>query len=294
MSQKKQELVHNELAGTIESHFEKVKPYLSQIILLTTAVILGVLAVAVWMYTRHAASEGQWEDFLYSTQLAEIRGMEDVAKTYPDTPAGQFALIRVADYDFNRGASNIITDRDDFKDKVRKAIERYETLADGPKVDPFIKRRAVFALGHSYESIGEFDRAREYYQQLIENAPEDPITVLARKGVKRLGNATIVGIYEKFKTWAPPETAPESNPLVPSRPDISFPSASDREPPAEAAPAGVDGDSKAPKAESETPNPEPAPGTTAGKEGGEAGQPPAGKPVDGTEKVPDTGESKGG
>ncbi len=240
MSQKKHELLQNELVEAIETNYDKIKPYMSQIILVSTAVVLGVLAVFVWTYTRRSAAEGQWEDFLYSTQLAEIRGMEDVAKVFPDTAAGQYALIRVADYDYNRGSTNIVTNRDDFTDKVRKAIERYETLATRPNVDPFVKRRAVFGMGHSYESLGEFDRARESYQQLVDNAPDDPITILARKGIKRLENASVVGIFEKFKLWQPPAAAPETDPLPPSRPDISFPPATSADPVSDPAPAVSD------------------------------------------------------
>lgn len=236
MSQKKHELLQNELVDAIETNYDKIKPHMSKIVLVSTAIVLGVLAIVLWNYTQRMTAENQWADFLYSTQLAEIRGMEDVAKTFPDTAAGQYALIRVADYDYNRGAANIVSNRDDFTDKVKKAIERYDALASRAKVDPFVKRRAVFGLGHSYESLGEFEKARQNYQQLIDSAPDDPITILARKGIKRLDADGVVGIYEKFSQWQPPAVAPEANPLVPKQPNISFPSAASTDPASDPAP----------------------------------------------------------
>ena len=257
MSQKKHELLQNELVDAIESNYDKIKPYMSRIVLVSTAVVLGVLAIVLWNYTRRANTESQWADFLYSTQLAEIRGMEDVAKIFPDTAAGQYALIRVADYDYNRGAENIVSNRDDFTDKVKKAIERYESLASRSKVDPFLKRRAVFGLGHSYESLGEFEKARQSYQQLIDSAPGDPITLLARKGIKRLDADGVVGIYEKFNKWQPSAAAPLTDPLIPKQPNISFPSAASADPPSDLAPVVDD-------AAAGTPEPAVAPEPTEG------------------------------
>ena len=224
MNKKKRELEQNELAGALDTYLENLKPYRSQIVLVTVAVVLGVIAIAFWVSTQRSINETRWEDFLNSTRFSDLRGMDEVAKIYPETSAGQFALMRAADYDFVRGANNLVRDRDDFQDKVRKAIERYKQLVgDEFDVDPFLKRRATFALAHSYESLGEFEKARELYQSLIDNAPDATITILARRGIERLNDASVTAIFTKFKQWQPELTGPDSDPLLPRRPNISFP-----------------------------------------------------------------------
>ncbi len=231
MNKKKRELEQNELADAIDSYYETIKPYMSQVVLITVAVVLGVVAIAFWVSTNRSINEGQWEEFLDSTRFSDVRGMDEVAKIYPETPAGQFALIRAADYDYLRGAGNLVRDRDDYKDKVRKAIERYKKLTgDEFTVDPFLKRRATYALAHSYETLGEFDKAREYYQILVDSAPDASITILARNGLERLADPSLVAIFEQFKTWQPELTGPDSGPLLPDRPNISFPGEADAAP----------------------------------------------------------------
>lgn len=225
MNKKKHELQQNELADAIDQYYEKIKPYISQIILIAVAVSLAFIAVVFWIASSRSINAGQWEEFLDSTRFSDVRGMDEVAKIYPEAPAGQYALIRAADYDYMRGVSSLVGDRDDYKDKVRKAIDRYKTLtSDEYDVSPFLKRRATFALAHSYESLGDFENARKKYQELLDNAPDAPITILAQKGIDRLADPAVVGIFEKFKQWQPELTGPDQGPLLPTRPNISFPS----------------------------------------------------------------------
>lgn len=232
MNKKKRELEQNELADAIDSYYDKIKPYISQIILVTVALVLGVVAFAFWTATNRSINEGQWEEYLDSTRFSDVRGMDEVASIYPDAPAGQFALMMAADNDHLRGVSNLVRDRDDYKDRLRKAIERYKKLTgDERQVDPFLKRRAIFALAHSYECLGEFDKAREMYQRLVDDAPDASITIMAREGLERLGDDSVVKIFAQFKQWQPELTGPDSGPLLPDRPDISFPSATNEEAP---------------------------------------------------------------
>ncbi len=249
MSQKKRELEQNELADALTANLEKLQPYYSRIMLVVVAVVLGIVAVVFWNSTRRSVNEGQWEEYLDSTRFADIRGMEEVAKIYPDKPAGQLAMLHAADYDFARGSTSLVNDRDEFKDKIRKAIERYEVLvSDKYRVEPLLKRRATFALGHSHESLGEFDKARQYYQQLVDNAPDDPVGKLAAEGLERLADPSVVAIFDKFKQWQPEMTAPDGGPLLDRRPDISFP--------------GLDAADFPTPAATETPAPSEAPAAT--------------------------------
>jgi tetratricopeptide (TPR) repeat protein len=242
MSQKKRELEQNELADVLGTNLERIKPWMPRIILITSAIVLGILAVAVWNWSYRSANEGQWEEYLDSTRFADIRAMDEVARIFPDTTAGQLALIRAADYDFTRGSLSMISDRDEFQDKVRKAIERYEKLVSGEhKVDTLLQRRAMYALGHCYETLGNFDKAREYYGRLVEEAPNEPVAKLAREGLDRLADPAIVAIYEQFRSWQPETTAPGGGPLLPPRPNLDVPAAPDASPPAPVPQDGEDG-----------------------------------------------------
>lgn len=235
MNQRKHELQTNELAQSLEANYEKFKPYLRQTLFIGGALLLTLFAFVFWRQTRNRVAEGQWEDYLYSVQTLENRGLVDVAKTYADVPAGQFAQIRVADYDLFRGVSSIVENRDEFMDRTRRAIEAYEKLAADTKALPFLRVRALFGAAHGYEATGDFDKARKIYQELVDTAPNDPVTVLARQGLKRLADPSVVAIYQKFLDWKPPVTAPGADELLPRRPNLDFPAEPASEPPSEAA-----------------------------------------------------------
>lgn len=236
MNQRKHELQTNELAQSLEANYEKFKPYMRQTLFIGGAVVLAVFAFVFWRQTRARVTEGQWEDYLYSVQTLENRGLVDVAKTYAGAPAGQFAQIRVADYELFRGVSEIVRNRDEFTDRMGRAIEAYETLAADTTALPFLRVRALFGAAHGYEAVGSFDKARKGYQELVDTAPNDPVTVLARQGLKRLSNPSVVAIHQKFREWKPPTTAPGADELLPARPNLDFPS----EAPAASAPNAAD------------------------------------------------------
>lgn len=292
MNKKKRELEHNELADAIDSYYEQIKPYLPRIFTIAVVIILAVVAVAVWLFLDRRNAESQWSAYLDARRYADQRGMGEVAKVYPDKPAGQFAMMQAADYDYNRGMSKMVSDRADFQDKLQKAIDRYEVLVgDEYQVPAFVKRRALFALGHSYECLGEFDRARDLYQRLVDEAPDSSITIMARTGIRRLSEPGVVGIYEQFRKWSPEMTGPGTGPLLPERPNINFPAAGSGSPDGTDAGAGTAADPGAPP---EPESDEPAPPTTdSGTESGGNGAASATGSGD-SQPAPDDSSGTGG
>ena len=228
MNKKKRELQQNELADALGQRIEKLKPHMPRILMIGGTILLAVVAVAWWISSRQMLQETRWREYFFSANQAnffgDVRGLEKVAEMFPDTQPGQLALLSAADVNYNVGASGIIRNRQQFRDKLKSAAEQYEQVVESSaNVDPFIKRRASYALAYTYEALGRFDDAADLYRQLAEQAPDAPIAELANKGLKRVTGSGASSIYVAFNQWEPADIAPGSDPLLPQQPNISFP-----------------------------------------------------------------------
>lgn len=226
MNQKKRELQQNELADTLETNLEKIKPHLPMIIGVSTIVILATIAIAFWMYTRRSITESQWREYFVSSRFNDARGMDTVAEIFPDTTVGELALVNAGDADFAIGSNSLITNRDEYENKLKKAADRYKQVVEGASnQSPFAKMRATMALAYTYESLGKFSEAKALYDEIVENSPESPEGKFAAKCLVRINDPEVTAIYTAFNEWTPPAQAPgvEGGTSLPARPDISMP-----------------------------------------------------------------------
>ncbi len=228
MNKKKRELEQNELADVLGQRLEQIKPHLPRIGMIIGALALGVIAVAYWFNSRQSLEEIRWREYFFSnnqaTYIGDPRGLDKVAEMFPNSQAGQLALLGSADFNYVMGATSLVRDQEEFQNRLESAAAQYEQIiASTARVDPMIKRRATYALAYTYEALGRFPQSEKYYRQIVDEAPDSPIAQLAEKGLQRVTDQSLTSIYTAFQDWKPAETAPGDDPLLPKAPNISFP-----------------------------------------------------------------------
>ena len=181
------------------------------------------------MWQQGQAAEGaKWQMLNIARANYERSGdntsLKDFADQYPDDSAGLWALLYSADAEIRSGLSDLGTDREKGFDKVKKAQDLYKQIVDSTgNKSPMLKRRSIFGLAYAYESNGDFDKAKDLYQTLVDSGDSNPLFGEADRGLKRVTNPELAAFFEKFKAFVPATDEEAPGESLPQRPDITFP-----------------------------------------------------------------------
>ena len=163
-TERRHELQTNELAIWLTSWLEAIKPY--------SKVLLGalVLLAAVWFAAAYVRSRGRESESRAWTALFQAytpsaasdvsEQMADVAKSYPGTPAGLWALQTAADVHLAEGSQQLFRDREQAKQDLQQAQETYDTIAQ-QATDPMLKQRAMFGAAQCWNAWATSTKPRK-------------------------------------------------------------------------------------------------------------------------------------
>jgi tetratricopeptide (TPR) repeat protein len=223
MNQKLAELQKNELSEWVEKKFGSLKPYVGTILLATLALILVAIVFGYWLGAMRDSKSEPWRDL----QIALATHMTDgqtshfdlVTERHPNTLASLWAQQMAGDADLRFGLSKLVAERDAGLKQIDRARKSLEKIQESTLKKPdLLKERSLYSLGYAYESMGEFDKAKNIYTRLTTELPDAPMSGQAQAALARLDNPAILAAFAKFKTVG---TAPGMR--LPPIPDISFP-----------------------------------------------------------------------
>jgi tetratricopeptide (TPR) repeat protein len=185
-------------------------------LLAIAVVILIVLAWMGWTARRQYAREQNWQrlntaiETVATGQLADdgarIAGgqsqLRSIISEVPDPEITGWARLTLASTEMDEALSVAEENREPL---LRQAIESLEKVTANPESSPMLKAAATFALANAHESLREFGRAQELYEELVNNAAYNgsPYKQLARSF---LGNLDEVREPIAFKPGMPPES----------------------------------------------------------------------------------------
>ncbi|MDA0659955.1 MAG: hypothetical protein O2931_17595 [Planctomycetota bacterium] len=230
-----------------------------------------LLSAVAWLGYRslHARSEAKqalgWTGILAAQEPADL---EKVAKQFPDTLAGAWALQRAADTHLQRGGIELLRDFKKASEHFELARDSYKKVIDATQ-DDILSARAHFGAAQAYESLRELPKANEFFQTICDKWPDSSLAKLAALRIRQNNDPATVDFYDWYFQQKPPMSAPSpeggagaaggtqidpNSPLdlsLPSQPDIELPSALD----GSADPAGASPDAPAPTGGANTPSP---------------------------------------
>ena len=222
----------NMLVSWFETKFGFLKPHYKTIAIVGGLLIVGVILFMFLQKMRADNYANQWGTFHQAfgntvSAMGEGRSnatdhLTDLADQFPDAVSSNWALQVAGDIKLREGLSTLATDRDSALKKIKKAKSHYQAVIDSKaKKTPMLQERSVFGLAYAMESLGDFEKAGSYYEQLIEQTEDDSVFAeAATRGLARTKNPALVDFYANFESK---KMGVAPGVRLADRPDIDFP-----------------------------------------------------------------------
>ncbi|MGL5095933.1 MAG: tetratricopeptide repeat protein [Planctomycetia bacterium] len=174
-------------------------------LLYATVVILAVGGVvAVQTFNANIAAQknaDSWREFFAAANPGQF---EVVAERYAGTPAGRYALLRVADMKYKTAIDGLLNDRSAAVDELKEASKIYEQLADDPVAEPLVRRQAMLTVGLALESQSAIDKAVPVYERVKAEFAGSPEAARAEMRLKALAAPEARAFYNQLAKYEPP------------------------------------------------------------------------------------------
>jgi tetratricopeptide (TPR) repeat protein len=207
----RKELQTNTLAQTLGQAVQGLKEGPSRgTVLVLVLVGLALVLFFTWRYFSTSARETdsghwlQWDDLTTPAQLDAF--LQD--KDLDGTEQGLLARFLAARRSLLEGTKDLGFNPGKATDELKKAADLYGKLAEETAKKPVLQEEALMGAGRAHESLGEYDRAKEYYRQLNDKYPNSARGKSAGQQLKRLDDPANAKDLQDLKTEYQPKTPP--------------------------------------------------------------------------------------
>ena len=200
----RKELMTNTLANRLGDAVHSIKdgPSRATVFILAGVGILVILAL-VWRYLATSGEEAdsarwlKWDSVATPEQLRAFAENKEVE----DQTQGRLARLEEARrslYDGLRQLGNAGT-RKKAVEELKRASDLYERLAGECADKPLLHQQALMGAAKSYESSGDAEQARKYYQQIQSKYANTVLGRDAAEQIQRLDAAEQNGDFKAIK-----------------------------------------------------------------------------------------------
>ncbi len=199
---RRHELQKNELADSLGHWIESVRPYNRMIAgaMIAAAVLLFGYAYVSAKSTQKLANG--WTAYLQAFNTGDRDKLTTTAEKYPGTPVASWSNLIVADMRLNEGSNQILKNKSDARESLRRAAEGYQDVYDHAR-EPLVLQRALFGLARAHEGLGELDESKAAYEKLLKRWPDGPLKEVAAKRVAALGETSTKQFYDWLAKYEP-------------------------------------------------------------------------------------------
>lgn len=222
---KNRDLEQNELADRLEHGIQSISPMLPFVLGGIVLLIVGSVGWGIYSNSKRRAESAAWTEFYFNMSGGDPDTFLDVSEGFPDSAMSGWAKQAAGDSYLQRGIDELYRNRKTGEENIQLAIETFEKVeADAESEE--LRSKALLGLAKAYESLGNLDKANEYYESLTKvdvspqllNAVNDRIAFINSTGGK--------DFYDWFSKLDPKPDAPIQLPsnlsLPPTTPDLSF------------------------------------------------------------------------
>jgi hypothetical protein len=217
------QLKSNELADMLASLKDLKKPQYLYPGLAVLAVVVAVVAWYGWRYSQRVAAEQDWQRLdrivtsltfgdasAVSGAQSELRAM--LQDKLPPSVLG-YARIELARSRAEQGLAQATERPAAFED----AAKLLEEVRSDPACPPMQQAEATFLLASTYESLRQFDRAKETYESLVQDAryAGSPYKGLAEQRLTDIDQVSKPIAFNPGEAPPPPPPATQSTILSP-------------------------------------------------------------------------------
>jgi hypothetical protein len=224
-SERRHDLQNNELANTLGSGIEKVQPFAQFIV---GGVVIAALLAIGWgvstSFSRKNAAAA-WTEYYFTLNSGDAESFKAIAVDHPGSAAAIWAEQTAGDEYLADGIDALYKDRGQGVELLKKAISSYEAV-NSTAQQAELRTRAALGLAQAHESLGDIDKAKTHYQQVIADGLQPAITTVATNRIAFLNSQTGKEFYTWFNKLKPSPALPPSMPsdlgVPPTSPNIKF------------------------------------------------------------------------
>ena len=158
----------------------------------TVYTIIGVAAVLLigglfryFYLSSQAATSERWVKFDEAVFPEQLTELEDVAG-FKESPQGRLLQFKQARQKLAQGLSNLASQPDLGKTDIEKGTAIYESLTGRAGRIPLLHQEALWGTAKGSEALGDFDKARTFYNRLVKEYGPSALGKDAAKQIERL------------------------------------------------------------------------------------------------------------
>ncbi len=224
-SERRHELENNELAGTLGTGIDKVQPFVQYIL---GGLVIAALAAIGWgVYTSFARKNAAaaWTEYYFTLNTGDAESFKAIADKHPGSAAAVWAQQTAGDEYLADGIDTLYRDRGQGTELIKNAIKSFEDVSSAASTDE-LRTRAKLGLAQAHEALGELDKAKDLYQEVISAGLQPAITTVATNRIAFLNSQAGKDFYAWFDQLKPAPAAPPKMPgdlsVPPTTPDLKF------------------------------------------------------------------------
>ncbi len=224
-SERRHDLQSNELAHSLGTGIEKVQPFAQYIV--GGVIVAALLAVGWGVYASFSrkSAAAAWTEYYFTLNSGDAETFKAIAADHPGSVAAIWAEQTAGDKYLSDGIDALYKDRGQGVELLKKAIESYETVKS-KSATAELRARAELGLAQAHESLGEIDKAKTLYQQVITSGLQPAIATVATNRVAFLNSQAGKDFYAWFDKLKPTPATPPKMPgdlsVPPTSPNLKF------------------------------------------------------------------------
>ncbi|HPU07514.1 MAG: hypothetical protein WBH86_05570 [Thermogutta sp.] len=216
--ERRQELKENELAEILARWYAKIAPHSQKILIAVLVIVIVYLGWTIWSRWAAAVENEAWQALHAAMESGAAADYETVAERFPRTNAGYWAQLLAADTHLQIGCRQILVNKADGAQELRKALDGYLAVRN-VTISPLFQQRVLWGLGRAYEALsgtregqGELDRAMTAYRELVQRWPDGPFSSIAKRRLESLEKSETREFYDALAAYEPvrPSVQPPS------------------------------------------------------------------------------------
>ncbi|QDU59745.1 Immunoglobulin G-binding protein A precursor [Planctomycetes bacterium Pan216] len=208
-SEERHQLQENELSAILYRYGIALRPYVPFVLGGLAVIFVVATIVTVMARSQQRTVDDAWDEFFAAEDAGQF---EIVAERYAGTPVVAYAKLRVADFEYEEGLSQLFGDRAAATSKLEDALSLYQGLAGLGSSHPEVARQAGFGIGMTYETLGDLEKAKSAYEQVVSRYPGSEEAFLSGMRLERIETPTAKEFYAEFASYEPKEPSTELPP----------------------------------------------------------------------------------
>lgn len=189
------------LARWVRHAMENPTRFWGMIIVVVVVVIaLGIVSSGLSM--GRSASDAAWTRLETAKTPSE---RVEIAREFPETQAGQWAILQAATEFYNQGFADLPANKDTALPALKKALDYFDEVAREAPRDSPQARAAALGAARTLEARNELDKAIKQYEKVASTWKETPEAIEAERLAKLLSKPESVAFYKELYAYKPVE-----------------------------------------------------------------------------------------